>query len=264
MVSMPPTYHYSKWIKTPNEMGMGQGASASDISNDIGGLLGYLTLLIEGGGEAQKDSPNCAAGATGKQAEENCKGLGEQTCGPTIAHVKDIDTGKSAPRSLYYNFRPNPNGMLGAGMMGIIPGIIDVFLQLNMGQLMGAITGPADPPGMKLTMPDNSDNSKGGKCTAYFSCDDIINMRDTTLESAAILSKTSVSDIKSKCEKALKGGKSKKFGEPFTNQFDFLKMPNAKMPSADMPDDPYIKLYYTFISLLGLYIIARYFYPKHT
>tara|TARA_B100001758_G_C18287382_1_gene545054 strand:+ start:113 stop:937 length:825 start_codon:yes stop_codon:yes gene_type:complete len=257
---MPPPYHYSKHIASPDEMGMGQGASLGDITSDIGGLLAYLTVLIEGGGEAQLDTQNCAAGATGSQAKQNCKGLGEQTCGPTVAKLTDIDTGKTVSRSLYYNFRPNPDGMFGTGFMGLIPGIVDVFLQLNIGQVFGAITGPAAPPGLKLTVPDNADNNKDGKCTGYFSCQDILQMRDTTLENASKWSDMSIKDIKSKCEKAVKDGSKGGF-ELFTNHSQEQSTPNI---SAKMPDDPFIKLYYAAISFLGLYIIARYFYPKHT
>ncbi len=257
---MPPPYHYRNYIKTPDEMGMGQGASTSDISDDIGGLLAYLELLIVGGGEAQKDSPNCAAGATGEQAEINCKGLGEQTCGSTVAHVTDIDTGKTVPRSLYYNFRPNPDGMFGSGMMGLIPGIVDVFLQLNMGQVFGAISGPTDPPGMMLTLPDNSDDNKDGKCSGYFACSDILSMRDSTLENASIFSDISINEIKSKCQAAMKSGGSSGF-ELFTNKSDIQAKQHV---TAKMPEDPYIRLYYAALSFLGLYIIARYFYPKET
>ena len=256
----PPIYNYSSHIAKPDEIGMGQGTSLDDITDDIGGLLAYLTILVEGGGEAQLDTPNCAAGATGAQAKLNCKGLGEQTCAPTVAHVKDIETGSKVSRSLYYNFRPNPDGMFGAGMMGLIPGIADVFLQLNMGQVFGAITGPADPPGLKLTVPDTAENNKDGKCTGYFSCQDILKMRDTTLENASKWSGMSVDDIKSKCEDAIKDVPSKGF-ELFTNK---SKISSDSNISAKMPDDPFIKLYYAAISFLGLYIIARYFYPKHT
>ena len=49
-----PDYKYFKFIKSPEEMGMSANGSLGTLANDIGGLIGYVELLVAGGGNASK------------------------------------------------------------------------------------------------------------------------------------------------------------------------------------------------------------------
>ena len=44
-----PNYVYSKWIKSPTEMGM-SGGGLWMIWHNVSGLMNYMTILTEGGG----------------------------------------------------------------------------------------------------------------------------------------------------------------------------------------------------------------------
>ena len=52
-----PNYIYSKYIKSPSEMGMSGGGSLDDLANNVAGLVNYMTVLTEGGGGVL---PSCA------------------------------------------------------------------------------------------------------------------------------------------------------------------------------------------------------------
>ena len=49
-----PDYSYYSQIKSPGQMGMGSKGDTKTLEKDIAGLIGYVDLLVAGGGEASK------------------------------------------------------------------------------------------------------------------------------------------------------------------------------------------------------------------
>ena len=43
---MPPKYEYAKQIKTPNELGMSDRGSLSQIVKNVDGLIDYVGVLV--------------------------------------------------------------------------------------------------------------------------------------------------------------------------------------------------------------------------
>ena len=111
-----PNYVYSKWIKSPSEMGMSGGASLDDFANNISGLMNYMQILTEGGGPALK---------TGGQ------NLGDRYFLNTGGQCKDSQ-GNTVTRSLYIDNVPDGEiPFISSGMdmkftefEGLIPGIL--------------------------------------------------------------------------------------------------------------------------------------------
>ena len=252
-----PKYDYSQYIKTPAEIGMGKGGSIGDVTADIGGLMAYISLIIDGGGEAQKPPYE------GCQGEE-CVGLGAQGCGATMGKVK-VD-GKSVTRSLYYNYRPGGSGIMPSGMKGLLPGVLDIFSQISITQLIGALTGPATPVGINITLPCDTETNcqdngpdKAKTCTGNFACADVMNMSDSVLEAGAAVAGTTAAAWRDTCQKAMSSEASAPVGEGFANYGEV-----GGRAKGELPDDPYIKAYYAALTLLALYIVMRHLYPDHT
>ena len=86
-----PDYKYFKFIKPPDEMGMSADGSLGTLANDIGGLIGYVELLVTGGGKASRvDGP-----------------LGNKFFLQTGAKCNDLATNNKVTRSIYVNNVPD-------------------------------------------------------------------------------------------------------------------------------------------------------------
>ena len=85
-----PDYPYYKYIKTPSEIGMSGDGSLSQLGNDIDGLIGYVELLVSGGGKAS---------ATGQP-------LGNKFFLKTGGKCTDKSTRQDVDRYIYINNVP--------------------------------------------------------------------------------------------------------------------------------------------------------------
>ena len=153
-----PNYIYSKWIKSPSEMGMSGGASLDDLANNVSGLVNYMTILTEGGGPALK---------TGGQ------NLGDRYFLSTGGKCQDSQ-GNSVTRSIYIDNVPDGNspalkklGMADSAFNGLIPGLLNDVMQLNPVQMFGAFAKGSSPSCTNIHMKTIDVNNKDGTGSGF-------------------------------------------------------------------------------------------------
>ena len=239
-----PDYQYFKYIKPPEEMGMGSGGDLDTLARDIGGLIGYVQLLVEGGGPAQKN--------------KNGGPLGNKFFLETGAKCKDLDTGTQQTRSIYINNVPDgsipfiTSGLDGQKMStfkGLVPGTMSNLAHINPMQMFQAFMTGTNPDCLNITMQTIDTNSISGIKSAYVTVDDINAMDKDWFPTGNYPNKNYYTTKIAAAAKPLEPVKEK-----FTtfNKVDYSKM----------PDDILVKLYYSALGLLGLYIFLRMFRVK--
>jgi len=149
-----PNYSYSNNIRTPQQLGMSDNGSLSTLGSDINGLLSYVSVLVDGSGQAS------ASGGP----------LGNKYFMKTGATCKDVNTKQVQTRYLYVNNVPS------GPMPGLIGGVITGLDVLNPFALMGAFTSGSEPPCMNITMDTIDTNNNHGQETHYVTLVDINNM----------------------------------------------------------------------------------------
>jgi len=224
-----PDYAYYKQINSPSEMGMSSDGSISTLTNDIGGLINYVKLLAEGGGGASKvDRP-----------------LGDKFFLQTGAKCKDIKTKESVTRSIYVNNVPDgsipfiSSGLGGVNfteMEGLVPGTLSNMAHINPMRLFQAFMTGSNPECQALEMETIDANNIVGTETAYVTTTDISSM------SPCWFSNKTNSVTGKKCTEAFEG--------------------MSKPDISKMPDSSLVKVYYSALGLLGLYILMKLFERK--
>jgi len=149
-----PGYSYSDNIRTPQQLGMSGNGDLNTLGSDINGLLGYVSVLVDGSGKAY---------TTGGP-------LGNKYFMKTGATCKDVSTGKEQTRYIYVNNVPS------GPMPGLIDGIITRLDVLNPFALMGAFTSGSEPPCMNITMETIDSNNNHGQESHYVTLADVNNM----------------------------------------------------------------------------------------
>ena len=139
-----PDYPYYKYINTPSKMGMSGSGSLSQLGRNIDGLIGYVELLVSGGGKAS---------ATGKP-------LGNKFFLKTGGKCTDKVTSKEVDRYVYINNIPQGNipfissgvGVNFSEFKGLIPGTISNLNAFNPMEIFQAFLSGSKPDCQELTM----------------------------------------------------------------------------------------------------------------
>ncbi len=163
-------YDYGKYIKTPLQMGMSSGSSMSNIGKNIGGILSYIRMLVNGGGGASK-----IGGPMGPKFF---------IVSPTFC--KDIKDKKMHPRSLYLNYVPTgtiPSSFvmpdlpgIDTNYKGLLPGILTNIGSLNPVRMMNKIMTDTRNSCAELKMETIDANNVPASGTGYVSLSDIRQM----------------------------------------------------------------------------------------
>ena len=173
----PVNYDYSKYINSPGEMGMSSGSSMRTIGNNIGGIISYVKMLVNGGGPATKNIPN---------TNINIGPMGPKFFILTPTNCKDISDNLMKPRSLYLNYVPTGNipssfvvpdlPTMSSDFKGLLPGILTNIVSLNPVKMMNKIMTDTRNSCtlLKMDTVDASNNHKLG--TGYVSLSDIRQM----------------------------------------------------------------------------------------
>ena len=123
-----PPYNYSKQIKNTAQLGMSDRGDLKTLERDVKGIVGYVKVLIEGGGPASK----------GKGP------LGNKFFMKTAMLCKN--NGKDVPRSIYIDNVPKPP----------LPGLIKVTMTgltaVNPFRLIGAFADSVTPQCKQVTL----------------------------------------------------------------------------------------------------------------
>jgi hypothetical protein len=172
-----PGYDYWKNIKTPSELGMSDAGTIKALSNDIGGLISYVSVLVDGNSNASK---------TGEP-------LGNRFLLKTIAKCKNVQFDKTKPESeenpkyasryLYVDNVPDgtipfiasgPDGGKMKDFRGLIPGAIGNLSAFSPSGFYRAFTMGNYPDCIKISLRTKHDNIDMEQ-TEYVAVGDILN-----------------------------------------------------------------------------------------
>jgi hypothetical protein len=247
-----PGYPYYKNIKTPEQLGMSDKGTMSQLKTDIKGLTQYANLLIDGnssasatgkplgnryflksGGKclAPPDNPKCQYSSS-DPASNNCF----QDCAADPSGCQQVD------RYIYINNIASGNlpFITGNGnftnFKGLIPGAVEDALTLveSPEGLFTAFTQGSAPACNKITMKTISINNMQGVESNYVTRDEIENMDPCSFT-------TFLNPLnKQKC-----------------NSKDGFQIQSNSYSPIVMSDDPSDKLYFACISIIGIYILYR-------
>jgi hypothetical protein len=148
-------YSYQEHINSPDELGMSSEGSITAISNDIGGLISYVELLVAGGGKASK---------TGGP-------LGDRFFLKTGGQCTDIVSNNKVDRYIYVDNVPDgslpfiSSGLGGQkfdSLKGLVPGILSNVAHIEPTKIFGAFMMGANPLCMEVNrnVIDENGNSK--------------------------------------------------------------------------------------------------------
>ena len=247
-----PSYNYSGHIKSPSEMGMSANGTFDALGDDIKGILGYIDLLVGGkctlGSCASKNltNPDGSGGGTYKGP------LGNKFFLETPVKCKDVVTGKDVTRSIYINNVPDGSiplvtdltGATFPDFVGIMPGIMSNVAQIRPMQILMAFVSGTSSACQTVIMPTINTKKQRGTGQGFITNSDIGMMPASWFSSANPKSSYNLKDPE---KFSTMSGESDEEEEEKENKIDYSKM----------PDDIMIKLYYSALGLIGLYILLR-------
>jgi hypothetical protein len=221
-----PDYNYSKRIKSPDELGMSSHGSISTLTKNITGLIGYVNVLAVGGGRAQKTTSGP---------------LGDRFFLKTGAKCKNVDNGELVHRSIYVDNIPDGSipfitealgGLKLTTFEGLVPGVMSNLARIHPMQIFQSFMTGSTPDCKAITLNtvDKDHNFTSSTETAFLTLDDI-----KMVESFETLNDNNDNN----------------------DTDDNIK--NKIKNYSRMPDDIYIKIYYSALGLFGLYILMRLF-----
>jgi len=249
-----PNYKYYDYINTPAEMGMSSNGSISTITKDIAGIIGYVTLLSSGGGRASKVSGP----------------LGNKFFLETGAKCKDKATEELVTRSIYVNNQPDgsiPFISSGIGdvnfssFKGLVPGTLSNLSQINPMQMFQAFMSGTNPECQAITMETIDVNNIKSQKTAYVTTNDISAMSSCWFNGKKnpVNNKTCKETFTTMSD----SDEYKKYSDEYKAEVaSKLREKKALIDYSAMPNSIAIKLYYSSLGLLLLYIFMRLFRKK--
>lgn len=225
-----PDYPYYKYIKTPSEIGMSGKGSLSQLGKDINGLIGYVELLVSGGGKAS---------ATGQP-------LGNKFFLKTGGKCTDKSTGQEVDRYIYINNVPAGNipfissgvGVNFTAFKGLIPGTISNLNAFNPMEMFQAFLSGSKPDCQELTMETI----------------DIYNNKSTESHFVTLV------DIRNMDQCIFPNKTNPITGEKCRETFSNLKNTNTNTDNDlyyKIPKDPISQLYFASLGVLGVYILYK-------
>lgn len=227
-----PPYHYYKYISTPTQMGMSDDASLGALVDDVGGLIGYVEMLVSGQG------PGTTTG----------KPLGNSFFLKTGAKCKDVVTGNAETRYIYINNIPTGNipfissglGMNFPFFKGLIPSTLQDMEDINPFDIFKGFLMGGEPPCQELTMSTtpSSTNDNQREQTEFIAVEDIKNMEP--------------------CIFTLNGGVNPVTKNRCKEAFKTLNNQNINKSKSD----PIFNLYLVLVCMLGLYILYAFMKKK--
>lgn len=237
-----PDYDYSAQIKNPIEMGMSADGNMDALVNDVRGLMNYVKVLVTGRGSGTKvQGP-----------------LGSKFFIETSAQCTDKVSGDNVVRSIYVNNVPDGSIPLmssgGGGVqfdayLGLVPGLMSNLAQINPMQILSAFTDGSSPTCQAITMETIDSSNNKGSATAFITNSDIRAMPNSwfNISPRPDTTETDSSGNKQETFATMQGSSS------LINDYNI----NNSINYGKMPDNFLIKLYYTSLGLVGLYIFLK-------
>jgi hypothetical protein len=157
-------YNYSKFIKTPNQMGIRVGDSLSNVENGVAGIFSYVKLLVEGKSKAS---------TTGKP-------LGNKYFLKTSEKCINENTKKKEKRSLYFDNVPTGNlgilkdtGQEFSEFRGLVPGAIENVMAIAKIDFFSVFTETGIPKCLPVKLKTIDINNREGSDTQFVTISDI-------------------------------------------------------------------------------------------
>jgi len=157
------SYDYSKYIKTPSDMGIVVGSSLSNVEDGVAGIFSYVQLLIEGKSNASK---------TGKP-------LGNKYFLSTTEDCIVESTNEKVKRSLYFDNIPSGAGVLKdtgdkfSDFRGLVPGVIENVTSIGRIDFFSAFTQTGIPKCLPVKLKTIDINNNESSDTQYVTISDI-------------------------------------------------------------------------------------------
>lgn len=242
-----PDYSYSSKIKPPEQLGMSADGNFTALGNDIGGLMGYVALMVSG---------DCASGL-GTCASTTGKPLGNKfflktptTCtlkGQTSTSDKDVD------RWIYINNVPDGSipfvsegmGLRFPSFVGLLPGVMSNISQINPMQILLSFVSGPETECLPITMETIDSEDKHDKDTHYVTKKDIAAMNPAWFV---------IPGYPKPSDEQLKESTDENDDD---EEESFQTLNYSKVDYSRMPDNLLIKFYYSCLGLLGIYILIK-------
>jgi hypothetical protein len=241
-------YNYGAKLYNPRQIGMSDKGDLDTLASDIGGLLGYVQVLTEGGGPAQKTT----------------RPLGDKFFLPTAAKCKDIKSQTEQTRSLYINnqadgtipFISEGMGVTFSQFKGLVPGILSNVSRINPFQMLQSFMIGKMPECQMIAMETINNSDMSNYSTGYVLTNDIKNMNACWFpyRTNPVTGQT--------CNETFTTlGDKRAMQTPMQTPMQSPTQ-SSKTSAADMPNDWLVRLYYSSLGLLGLYIFLKMFKKK--
>jgi hypothetical protein len=228
------SYSYSAAIKSPPQMGMSPAGTLNAIGTNVGGIISYVQLLVTGASNASK---------TGRP-------LGNKYFSTTPAFCKDVASKAPVRRSIYVNNMPDGNftlpfssqGMeLGEGVSGLLPGVIANLSRLNPLAIIDSMAQGTDQECHDITMEVIGNDNVSDIDHAYVTKFDISRMPPSWF-------------LRDYPKSLYERFENREHGR---SQASRQGQASGQAKLDRMPNDLFIKLYYSSLGLLGLYILLK-------
>jgi len=196
--ALGPGYDYWKSIKSPNELGMSDEGTIDALSNDISGLLDYVSVLVTGKSNAS---------VTGEPLGNKFFLQTMATCKNVEADPKQPDSEKNpivVPRYIYVDNMPDgtipfiPSGPDGGKLKdfrGLIPGAIGNLAAFSPSGFGRAFTMGNHPDCINITLETVDNDNNYGEATHYVAVADIMN----EIKSSNMTNGNPVGNVKDPC-----------------------------------------------------------------
>lgn len=165
-------YEYYDKIKPPSAIGMSSKGSMNALTDNVEGLVDYVKLLVEGGGNAS---------TTGRP-------LGNKYFLNTNAKCKDVHSKKEVDRYMYIDNQPQKgSSFIGGGMginftefRGLLPGILDDMDQINPERIFDAFMEGSSPPCRSVELDTINDQGERSRETHHVPDEELKNLSACT------------------------------------------------------------------------------------
>ena len=170
-------YRYQDHIKTPQDLEMSSDGTMDAMVKDINGLVGYVELLVAGGGRATK-GPQTGA-------------LGDRFFLKTGGQCTDILSNEKVDRYIYIDNVPDGsipfvssslNGVKFSSMKGLVPGVLTNMSRIEPTKIFGAFMMGSEPACMAVTRQVINEDGDSSTSTYHLIEPDILSLSDNTKE----------------------------------------------------------------------------------
>lgn len=274
-------YSYVKSIKNTNELGISSKGTLNQMGKNVGGLISYIELLVEGKGKASKTGKPLGnkffvpTGSKCDVATVKKKGVGDEL---DIKIKKTLDGEvEKADRYIYINNVPTGAlpilkqlGLKSDTLRGLIPGTLENANAIDPSTIINSLSGGLSPACLEMELETINKNNHSSTEKHHVSIQDLQNMLpcefggkntehpvtgERCRSGFTIMNETRIS------KKDNKKDNTNAFPEYFENSSPFYEYKNVvtkktKKRSLMMPDD--VASYIFFFSLTGVSFVLLY------